>query len=37
VFKNYLILYFPMRAGVEIAGVVHGAQDVESQFRRGQR
>jgi toxin ParE1/3/4 len=37
VFKNYLILYYPMRSGIEVAGIVHGAQDVESQFRRGER
>jgi toxin ParE1/3/4 len=37
VFKNYWILYYPMRSGIEVAGVAHGAQDLETQFRRGLR
>ena len=32
---SYVILYFPMPDGIEVAGVVHGAQDVESMFHRG--
>jgi toxin ParE1/3/4 len=34
---SYVILYYPQPDGVEVAGVVHGAQDVEAMFRAGQR
>lgn len=33
----YVILYYPMKDGIEVIGVVHGAQDVESMFRTGER
>lgn len=31
---NYVILFRPVRAGVEIVQVTHGARDWESLFRR---
>lgn len=31
---SYVILYYPLRDGIEVAGVVHGARDIESMFRR---
>ncbi len=34
---NYVILYYPIKDGIEVVGVVHGAQDVESMFRTGDR
>jgi len=34
---NYVILYYPTEHGVDIAGVAHGAQDIEAMFRRGER
>ena len=34
---SYVIFYYPQPDGVEVAGVVHGAQDVEAMFRAGQR
>jgi plasmid stabilization system protein ParE len=37
VFENYLIMYYPMRSGIEVAGIVHAAQDIESQFEQGKR
>ena len=34
---NYVILYYPMTDGIEVVGVVYGAQDVEAMFRTGNR
>jgi toxin ParE1/3/4 len=34
---SYVILYYPLREGVEVAGIVHGAQDIEGMFRSGER
>jgi len=34
---RYVLLYYPTASGVEIAGVVHGARDIEGMFRRGER
>ncbi len=34
---NYVILYYPMKHGIEVAGIVHGAQDVRSMFQTGER
>lgn len=34
---KYVLLFYPMRDGVEIAGVVHGARDMETLFRTGER
>lgn len=30
---NYVVFFYPMREGAEIAGVVHGARDMDSIFR----
>ena len=30
---NYVVFFYPMKDGVEIAGVVHGARDVDAIFR----
>jgi toxin ParE1/3/4 len=35
--ENYVILYFPAAEGIEVIGVLHGARDIESIFRRGER
>jgi toxin ParE1/3/4 len=35
--SQYVVFFYPMKDGVEIAGVVHGARDVESLFRTEQR
>lgn len=32
---SYVILYYPITGGVEVAGVVHGARDIESMFDTG--
>ena len=34
---NYVILYYPLKDGIEVAGIVHGAQDIEALFRTGAR
>ena len=34
---NYVVLFYPIRNGVEIAGIIHGARDVEALFRTGER
>jgi len=34
---SYVILYYPMKDGIQVAGVVHGARDIESMFERGER
>ncbi len=34
---SYVVLYYPMKDGIEVAGVVHGARDIESMFQRGDR
>lgn len=31
-FRNYIIYYRPIRTGIEVIRVLHGAQDVESIF-----
>ena len=33
---SYVIFFYPMVGGVEIATVVHGARDVDALFRTGQ-
>jgi toxin ParE1/3/4 len=33
--ENYVILYYPMRDGVEIVGVIHGARDLKRLLKRG--
>ena len=33
---SYVILYYPIPDGVQVAGVVHGARDIESIFDIGQ-
>jgi toxin ParE1/3/4 len=35
--ENYVVLYYPLSDGVEIAGVIHGARDYESLFQKGDR
>jgi toxin ParE1/3/4 len=35
--ENYVILYYPLSDGVEIAGVIHGARNYESLFQKGDR
>jgi len=30
---NYIVFFYPMKDGVEIASVVHGARDVDALFR----
>jgi toxin ParE1/3/4 len=32
---NYIILYYPLPDGVEIADVIHGARNYESLFQKG--
>lgn len=32
--RNYVIFFYPFPDGVEIAGVVHGARDIEALFPR---
>jgi toxin ParE1/3/4 len=34
---NYVILYYPMKDGIEVVGVLHGARDIDSMFRAGER
>ncbi len=34
---SYVVLYYPLRDGIEVVGVVHGARDIESMFQSGQR
>ena len=34
---SYVVLYYPMKDGIEVAGLVHGARDIESMFQRGER
>jgi toxin ParE1/3/4 len=34
---SYVVFFYPMVDGVEIAGVVHGARDVDALFRAEQR
>jgi toxin ParE1/3/4 len=34
---SYVILYYPQPDGVQVVGVMHGAQDIEAMFRTGQR
>lgn len=34
---RYVILYYPTSRGIEVAAVVHSAQDIESVLRRGDR
>ena len=34
---KYVILYYPMKDGIEVVGVVHGAQDIDSIFSTGDR
>jgi len=34
---RYVVFYYPGSDGVDIAGVVHGARDVESLFHSGER
>jgi toxin ParE1/3/4 len=34
---SYVILYYPVEDGIEVAGVIHGARDIEEMFRRGER
>jgi toxin ParE1/3/4 len=34
---RYVICYDPIEDGVEIVAVLHGARDIESIFRRGER
>jgi toxin ParE1/3/4 len=33
-FRNYLIFYRPIDNGVEVVRVLHGARDIEKEFRR---
>ena len=33
--QNYVICYYPLADGVEIAGVIHGARDWPELFHRG--
>ncbi len=35
--ESYVILYYPTKGGIEVVGVVHGAQDIEAMFRVGER
>jgi toxin ParE1/3/4 len=35
--ESYVILYYAMKEGIEVVGVVHGAQDIEAMLRRGER
>ncbi len=34
---KYVLLYYPAKHGIRVAGIVHGAQDIEGIFRRGER
>jgi toxin ParE1/3/4 len=34
---SYVILYYAKTHGIEVAGVVHGARDLETMFRRMDR
>ena len=34
---SYVILYYPLRGGIEVAGVVHAARHIEWLFQSGQR
>ena len=34
---SYVVFFYPMAGGVEIAGVVHGARDIDALFRTEQR
>lgn len=34
---EYAVLFYPLTDGAEIVGVVHGARDIELQFRAGFR
>lgn len=31
-FDNYLIFYFPLKDGIEVVRVLHGARDIEAIF-----
>ena len=33
---NYVILYYPLRDGIEVVGVVHAARHIESLIQGGQ-
>jgi plasmid stabilization system protein ParE len=32
-FENYLILYRPIKGGIDVARVLHGARDIERLFK----
>ncbi len=34
---SYVVLYYPAEDGIEVAGVIHAARDIEGIFRRGER
>ena len=34
---SYVILYYPLQDGIEVATVLHGSRDIEGMFRRGER
>jgi toxin ParE1/3/4 len=34
---NYVVLFYPIENGVEVAGVIHGARDLDALFRSGER
>jgi toxin ParE1/3/4 len=34
---SYVILYYPLRDGIEVAGIVHAARHIEWLFQSGQR
>lgn len=34
---NYVVFYYPQDNGIEVAAVIHGARDIDSLFRRGER
>jgi len=34
---SYIVFYYPIEDGIEVASVVHGARDIESLFHTGER
>lgn len=34
---NYVVLFYPTDDGIEVAGIIHGARDIEGLYQRGER
>jgi toxin ParE1/3/4 len=34
---QYVVFYYVIPDGIEVAGVIHGSRDIEGLFRRGER